>query len=58
MAPMLSLEETAERLRISVNTVRYLRQQKRFAPAIKIGRLLFWDEADVEAWKQRQKEPA
>ena len=38
MATLLSVNEAAERLRISVYTLRYLRQEGRFAPAVKIGR--------------------
>ena len=55
---LLSIDEAAARLRVSVCTVRYLRQEGRFAPATRVGRRLFWDEADVEAWLLKQKEPA
>jgi excisionase family DNA binding protein len=37
---LLTIEEVAERLRVSVLTVRWLRQEGRFAPAIKVGRRL------------------
>lgn len=57
MAHLLSVDEAAARLRISVCTLRYLRQEGRFAPAIKIGRRLFWDESDLETWLEHQKEP-
>jgi predicted DNA-binding transcriptional regulator AlpA len=36
--------------------VRWLRQEGRFAPAIKIGRRLVWDEAEVLAWIERNRE--
>ena len=39
---LLTIEEVAERLRVSVLTVRWLRQEGRFAPAIKVGRRLVW----------------
>src|SRR4051794_30155973 len=47
---LLDLGEVAERLRVSVVTVRWLRQEGRFAPAIKVGRRVMWDVRDVEAW--------
>ena len=43
-------------LRVSVPTVRWLRQEGRFAPAIKIGRRLVWDEAEVLAWIESNRE--
>jgi predicted DNA-binding transcriptional regulator AlpA len=36
----MTIEEVARSLRLSVPTVRWLRQEDRFAPAIKIGRRL------------------
>jgi hypothetical protein len=51
-------ERGRERLRISVYTLRYLRQEGRFAPAVKIGRRLFWEEKDLDSWLIDQKEPA
>jgi hypothetical protein len=42
--------------RVSVPTVRWLRQKGRFAPAIKIGRRLVWNEAEVLAWIERDRE--
>lgn len=58
MTQLLSVDEAAARLRISPCTLRYLRQEGRFAPALKVGRRLFWDEADLELWLENQKEPA
>ena len=55
---LLTIEDVAERLRVSVLTVRWLRQQGRFAPAIKVGRRLVWTETDVEKWLLAQKERA
>jgi hypothetical protein len=40
MIDLLIIEEVAERLRVSVLTVRWLRQEGRFAPAIRVGRRL------------------
>jgi len=53
---LLTIEEVAERLRVSVLTVRWLRQEGRFVPAIKVGRRLMWDAQDVDAWLNAQRE--
>ena len=55
---LLTIDEVAERLRVTVLTVRWLRQEGRFAPAIKVGRRLVWDARDVEAWINAQREAA
>ncbi len=56
MVELLTIEEVADRLRVSVLTVRWLRQEGRFAPAIKVGRRLMWDACDVAAWLDAQRE--
>jgi excisionase family DNA binding protein len=56
MAQLLTIKEVAERLRVTVPTVRWLRQEGRFVPAIKIGRRLMWDTRDVAAWLKAQRE--
>jgi excisionase family DNA binding protein len=53
---LLTIEEVAERLRVSVLTVRWLRQERRFVPAIRVGRRLVWDARDVAAWLESQRE--
>jgi excisionase family DNA binding protein len=53
---LLTIEEVAARLRVSVLTVRWLRQGGRFVPAIKVGRRLMWDIRDVDAWLEAQRE--
>jgi excisionase family DNA binding protein len=58
MIDLLTIEEVAERLRVSVLTVRWLRQEGRFVPAIKVGRRLVWDARDVVAWLESQRESA
>ena len=58
MIDLLTTEEVAERLRVSVLTVRWLRQEGRFVPAIKVGRRLVWDARDVVAWLESQRESA
>jgi len=56
MVDLLTIEEVADRLRVSVLTVRWLRQEGRFAPATKVGRRLMWDARDVAAWLEAQRE--
>lgn len=56
LVELLRIEEVAERLRVTVPTVRWLRQAGRFTPAIKIGRRLMWDARDVAAWLETQRE--
>lgn len=53
---LLTIEEVAEQLRVSVQTVRWLRQGRRFVPAIRVGRRLMWDARDVVAWVESQRE--
>ena len=53
---LLTIEEVAERLRVTVPTVRWLRQEGRFMPAIKVGRRLMWDARDMAAWLEAQRE--
>ena len=55
---LLTIDEVAERTRVSVETIRWLRKEGRFAPAIRVGRKLTWDEADLAAWLKEQKETA
>ncbi|MGH3972455.1 MAG: helix-turn-helix transcriptional regulator [Pseudonocardiaceae bacterium] len=55
---LLTIDEVAEYCRVTVLTVRWLRQEGRFAPAIKIGRRLVWDAADLDAWIDSQREAA
>ena len=55
---LMNIQEVARYLRVPVPTIRWLRQEGRFAPAIKIGRRLIWDAADVRAWAEAQRENA
>jgi excisionase family DNA binding protein len=57
MRELLTIDEVAERLRVKVLTIRWLRQEGRFPLAIKVGRRLVWDAADLEAWLETQREP-
>lgn len=55
---LLDVVETAAFLRVSPETVKYLRSQRRFAPAIKIGRRVLWLRTDLVAWRNQQREIA
>ena len=55
---LMNIQEVARYLRVPVPTIRWLRQEGRFAPAIKVGRRLGWDAADVRAWAEAQRENA
>jgi predicted DNA-binding transcriptional regulator AlpA len=56
MIELLTIEEVDARLRVSALTVRWLRQEGRFVPAIKVGRRLMWDGRDMDAWLKSQRE--
>ncbi|NNG20876.1 helix-turn-helix domain-containing protein [Naumannella sp. ID2617S] len=55
---LLTIDEVATELRVPVATVRWLRQEGRFAPAIKIGRRLLWSQESLRAWVSTQSEAA
>jgi predicted DNA-binding transcriptional regulator AlpA len=55
---LLNVDEAAALLRVSPETVKYLRSQRRFAPAIKIGRRVMWLRGDLVAWRNQQRETA
>ena len=52
----MNIQEVAKYPRVPVLTIRWLRQEGRFAPAIKVGRRLVWDVKDVDAWLEAQRE--
>lgn len=54
----MTIEEVAEYLRVPVLTVRWLRQDGRFAPAVKVGRRLLWEESAVNSWVEANREAA
>lgn len=56
MERLLTVEEVAEYLRVPVLTIRWLRQERRFIPAIKIGRRLVWNSTDVARWAAANRE--
>jgi len=57
MRELLTVEETAERLRVSVPTVRWLRQEGKLPKAYKVGRRVLWDPQDLDAWLEDQRDP-
>jgi excisionase family DNA binding protein len=58
MERLMTIEEVAEYLRVPVLTIRWLRQEGRFAPAVKVGRRLLWEESTVNRWVEANREPA
>jgi len=55
---LLTPKEAAAWCRMSVNTLNHLRMHGRFAPAVRIGKLRFWLEEDLNAWITAQRESA
>ena len=55
---LMTIDEVAEYLRVPVLTIRWLRQEGRFAPAVKVGRRLTWRVVDLESWVVAQREAA
>ena len=53
---LLTVDEVAARLRVTVATIRWLRQEGRFAPAVRIGRRVLWDADELQAWVAVQRE--
>jgi excisionase family DNA binding protein len=53
---LMNIQEVARYLRVPVPTIRWLRQEGRFAPAMMVGRRLVWDLADVREWAEAQRE--
>lgn len=58
MERLMTIDEVADYLRVPVLTLRWLRQEGRFAPAVKVGRRLLWEESAVNAWVEQNREHA
>ncbi len=58
MEPLLTIDEVADYLRVPVLTVRWLRQEGRFCPAVKVGRRLAWERSAVASWVRDHREVA
>ncbi|WP_405035766.1 helix-turn-helix domain-containing protein [Serinicoccus sp. LYQ131] len=53
---LLTIEEAARWCHVSPNTLNYLRLQRRFAPAIRVGRRVFFKPSDLNDWLEAQRE--
>lgn len=58
MERLMTIDEVADYLRVPVLTIRWLRQEGRFAPAVKVGRRLLWEESAVNRWVEANRETA
>ena len=56
MERLMTIDEVADYLRVPVETIRWLRQEGRFAPAVKVGRRLVWEECAIVSWASAQRE--
>ncbi|WP_248580042.1 helix-turn-helix domain-containing protein [Nocardioides sp. InS609-2] len=55
---LMTIDEVADYLRVPVLTLRWLRQEGRFCPAIKVGRRLVWQRSAIVEWALSQREIA
>lgn len=55
-AGLLTIDELAERLTVSVGCIRSWRLRGEGPPAIRIGSALRWDVAEVDDWLDRRRE--
>jgi len=58
MERLMTIDEVADYLRCPIETIKWLRQDGRFAPAIKVGRRLMWRESSLVAWIESVEERA
>lgn len=56
MEELMTVDEVAEYLRVSTTTIRWLRVEGRFAPAVKVGRRLVWERSTIEEWVAHNRE--
>jgi excisionase family DNA binding protein len=56
MSDLMTIDEVAAELRVSVPTVRWLRHGGRFAPAVRVGRRLMWDRGAITDWIDQHRE--
>jgi excisionase family DNA binding protein len=54
--PLLTIEDVAARLAVSVGCVRAWRIKGEGPPAIRVGNSLRWAEEDLEAWLDSRRE--
>lgn len=53
---LLNIDDVAQLMGVTVGTVRNLRSEGRFVPAVRIGRHLRWQFPDIGIWLQNQRE--
>jgi excisionase family DNA binding protein len=53
---LLTIDELAKRLTVSVGCVRSWRLKGEGPPAIRVGTALRWDRAEVDAWLDSRRE--
>lgn len=58
MEELMTVTEVAEYLRVSVTTIRWLRVEGRFAPAVKVGKRVVWERSAIEQWVASNREEA
>lgn len=56
LPPLIDVKGLAERLNVSVKTIYSMRDRKDAPPAIRVGRNLRWDPADVNDWLETKRE--
>lgn len=55
-AELLTIDQLADRLTVSVGCIRSWRLRGEGPPAIRIGNALRWDAAEVDDWLDRRRE--
>ena len=50
---LLTIKEVAQRLAVSVDTIRRLAEARKFPQPVRVGRSVRWRMADVEAYLDR-----
>lgn len=55
MTELLTLDEAADLLHMSPNTLRYYRQQKTGPQGFRLGRRVMFDRSEVERWLDEQR---
>ena len=53
---LLTIKQVADRLKVSVGSLRAWRLRREGPPAIRVGSALRWDEHKVDAWLNARRE--
>jgi predicted DNA-binding transcriptional regulator AlpA len=51
---LLTMEETSERLRTPISTLRFWRNQSTGPRSARLGRRIFYRESEIAAWVEQQ----